>query len=189
MGWCDLNHMMPFPPALRPTSTSALSLAKLVVVEVPTAHVEFFPWTGPPLADNYGGKAVLDYHGEPLFAELVILRHFESAGWNGVWVDTYRRRLRRSMEKAGVLPSGQRALLDRVAARAGSRYGCFDVFVWSGQRIAFAEAKRAGADRIRKNQVLWVAAALAEGVPLEALLIVEWTLARSSAVPHDGGAV
>jgi len=34
-----------------------------------------FPkWQGAPILDTYGGKAVLDYHGEPVFAELFTLR-------------------------------------------------------------------------------------------------------------------
>jgi len=32
----------------------------------------------------------LDYNGNPVFAEILILRILQEAGWNGVWVDTFR---------------------------------------------------------------------------------------------------
>lgn len=41
----------------------------------------FRKWTGKPSHDTYNGKPVLEFNGEPAFAELVILRTFEEAGW------------------------------------------------------------------------------------------------------------
>jgi len=145
--------------------------------------VRLDPWCGPPIADDYGGKAVLDYFGEPLFAELVILRHFEAVGWRGVWVDTYRRRTRVSLTDDLPLPTERRELLDRVADRAGMPHGCFDVFAWSESGVAFAEAKRSGRDRIRTSQVRWLSAALDVGVPLDSFLVVEWSVCKDE-VPN-----
>jgi len=153
-------------------------LSEFRTVSVPKAVVVFQQWSGPPIADTYGGKAVLDYAGEPLFAELVILRQFQSAGWQGAWMDTYGRRTRISITDDSWLPEEQRVLLDRVAARAGTPHGCFDVFAWNDNAVVFAEAKRSGQDRIRRSQVRWLSAALDVGVPLESLLVVEWSLAR-----------
>jgi len=72
---------MRLPNSLRPTSTIGFRLSEFRIVSVPKAVAVFQQWSGPPVADNYGGKAALDYAGEPLFAELVILRQFQSAGW------------------------------------------------------------------------------------------------------------
>lgn len=65
-------------------------------VSVPACFHSFKLWEGPPIPDTYGGKAVLDCKGEPLFAELVVLRLIQEEGWEGVWIDTYRRKFRHS---------------------------------------------------------------------------------------------
>lgn len=171
---------MQFPETLKPTSTMGFSTPNLGVVAVPKASASFRVWSGARLADDYGGKAALDYEGEPLFAELVILRHFQKAGWQGVWIDTYRRRTLVSLTQEVSLPPERRALLDQIAARAGNNNGCFDVFAWRDDHVAFAESKRSGRDRIRPSQVRWVAAALHVGVPLESLLVVEWSLSHGT---------
>lgn len=149
------------------------------VVSLPKAVVRFQKWSGPPVADSYGGKVALDYLGEPLFAELVILRLFQAAGWQGVWIDTFRRRTRISLTEDSLVPKELQVLLDHVVARAGTRDGCFDVLAWRDKAIAFAEAKRSGRDRIRPSQVHWRSSALDVGVPLDSLLVVEWSLERS----------
>jgi len=55
------------------------------VVSVVKRHLSLKLWNGAPVPDTYGGKAVLDYNGQPLFAELVVLRMLEGDGWEGVW--------------------------------------------------------------------------------------------------------
>ena len=66
--------------------------------------------------------------------------------------------------------------MERIRRAAGSKPGCWDVFCWKGDMTLFAEAKRRGRDQIRDTQKRWLAAALDMGVPLESLLIVEWSL-------------
>jgi hypothetical protein len=66
-------------------------------VSVPRCHCLFRLWQGKPIQDTYGGKAILEFDGEPVFAELAILGTLQRAGWDGVWVDTYRRKFRRSL--------------------------------------------------------------------------------------------
>jgi hypothetical protein len=46
----------------------------------------------------------------------------------------------------------------------------------SDDRVLFAELKRAGRDRIRPDQRLFLETALKRGIPLDAFLIVEWEL-------------
>lgn len=137
----------------------------------------FDRWRGDPPEDTYGGKQVLDFNGAPLFAELVILRHFETAGWQGAWIDTYRGRILLGMAQPTQLPDAQRRLLDSIYSRAGARHGCFDVFAWRDDDVLFAESKRAKRDRIRASQIRWLQAALESGVEISSLLVVEWSLA------------
>lgn len=49
-------------------------------------------------------------------------------------------------------------------------------FSRGGERALFAKCKRFKKDSLRKNQQCWIAKALAVGVPINAFLIVEWTV-------------
>jgi hypothetical protein len=167
---------MLFPEVLRPTTTEEFQISESRSVAVPKATPKFRPWQGPPIANTYGSKAVLELAGEPLFAELVILRHFESCGWHGAWIDTFRGRTLAGIDRGAQVPAHQSALLERIAAAAGSSSGCFDVLLWRDSTTVFAEAKRSGRDHVQGTQVRWVAAALSVGIPLESLLVVEWSL-------------
>jgi hypothetical protein len=141
------------------------------------ATPEFSLWTGPAPADAYvaTGKPVIELGGEPLFAELAILRTLHADGWDGVWVDTLRDQFLTGMGQTANVPTDQLALLDRIHARTGDRSGCFDVFAWKDDRVLFVEAKRARRDRFRASQTRWLSAALEEGLPLDSFLIVEWS--------------
>ena len=119
---------------------------------------------------------MLDWEGEPLFAELVILRLLQSKGWEGVWVDTYGRATRRSLDDNVPLPEKASELFGRIRNRAGKRGGCFDVFAWRGQEWLFSEAKWLDNDEINENQKQWLGAAMTENDPNIQFLIVEWRL-------------
>lgn len=168
---------MDYPEALRPSGVEHVDLISGRHVAVPMATAVFARWSGAPLADTYGGKTVLEFNGEALFAELVILRHLEAAGWKGAWIDTYRNRVLTGFGRPALLPAEQQAMLNRIFSRAGSRHGCFDVLAWRGSDRLFAEAKRGGKDRLRDTQVRWLSAALDDCLPTESFLVVEWSAA------------
>jgi len=118
--------------------------------------------------------------GAPAFAELAISRLFEAEGYEGVWVDTYRNKYRRGYweeSPVAALPEHPAAILGRILQHRGAgRSGTWDVFAWRGEDVVFAESKHAGEDAIRTSQVTWLSSALAQGNPLNAFLVVEWTL-------------
>jgi hypothetical protein len=143
---------------------------------VPKTRPTFKGWTGAFTGSTYGGKPLLDFDGQALFAELVILRLFQRDGWDGVWVDksTYRTSM---MEHSRVaLPPDKERLLQDIYHRAGARAGCFDVLCWKDEWVVFAESKRRSKDWLQPTQRRWIEAALGVGVPLKSLLIVEWEL-------------
>jgi hypothetical protein len=146
--------------------------------EVPKYWLRLHLWTGVVLEDTYGGKPVVEVDGEPLFAELAILRLLEADGWDGVWVDTYRRVFRRGLPgaPAAELPRQQRETFNAIVAENGGTRGCWDVFAWRGDVKVFAEAKRRGRDRVRRNQGCWLDSAVRAGVPVGAFAVVEWDL-------------
>lgn len=147
------------------------------IVKIAKATPIFRLWSGTPVTDTYNNKAVLDFYGNPQFAELGILRLFERDGWQGVWVDTYRNKFRTCYwpKDSVTLVKDKASILNAIYETNGTRSGCFDVFCWKGNDYIFAESKRCNQDRLRDTQKQWIEAAIKCGVPLESLLIVEWT--------------
>src|SRR5712664_137043 len=89
-------------------------------VDVPRCRYCFVPWRGDSIADTFGGKVVLDFCGEPVFAELAILKSLQKMGWDGVWVDTYRNKFRQAFAPHCCnLPSHAQKLYDRIREANG----------------------------------------------------------------------
>ncbi len=146
-------------------------------VQVAKCLMRFRPWIGKPIRNTYGGKAVIDFGGEAVFAELAILRSLKNDGWDGVWVDSYRRKFRIDLpERADAcdLPPKPKKLFDAIVTIKGSRSGCWDVFAWRTNEFLFAESKRMRRDSMRLSQFQWLDAAIQVGLPLSSFLIVEW---------------
>ncbi len=172
---------MNYPEELVPDSHETLLLPSAGEVRVPKTGPIFKRWTGEFTGDAYGNKPILDVDGEPMFAELAILRHFQKDGWDGVWVDTFSRKYRTSWGEEGVvkLSGDGLRLLKTIHQRVGSASGCFDVFCWKGDHVLFAESKRRSKDRIRDTQRSWLEAALRVGLEPDSFLIVEWSFSGS----------
>jgi hypothetical protein len=144
--------------------------------------IRFQLWTGKSVSETYGGKAVLDSNGEPLFAELAILRLLEKDGYKGVWVDTYRKCFRDAMPPAVCeLPVPAREVYDRIVAANGGTSGCWDVIAWKDGEYLFIESKRKGKDRMRKSQLCWRDAAIRAGLKPDSFHICEWDIEASEA--------
>jgi hypothetical protein len=174
--------VMIYPKQLEPAGTERIILPPGKAVKIAKATPVFKLWTGKPIKDTYGGKAVLSFYRKPEFAELGILRIFEHDGWQGVWVDSYRGKFRTRFWPANSvsLPKDKELLLESIYEAAGKWAGCFDVFCWKGSNYIFAEAKRCGEDRIRDTQKRWLEAAIKCGVPRQSLLFIEWEISN----PH-----
>ncbi len=169
---------MRIPAQLTPTIGEHIVLPSGRAVELPKATPRFPKWEGEFPWSTYGGKPILDFRGEPLYAEFVLLRLLEAEGWSGVWVNSvhrgpYPRRWTPSPIRI-LPPPNLLDLLDRIYARSGKQSGAFDVLAWAGDSVLFAEAKHGGKGALRPSQKAWVEAALDEGVPLGSLLVVEW---------------
>lgn len=172
---------MRYPNGLEPDSHEIMPLPSGGKIHIPKSRPTFKRWTGRFEGDTYGNKPILDVDGEPMFAELAILRIFQRDGWDGVWVDTFSRKYRTAWgEDGGVKLSGDRLrLLKTIHQRAGSASGCFDVFCWKGERVLFAESKRRSKDRIRETQLRWLEAALQARLEPSSFLVVEWSFSGS----------
>lgn len=148
-------------------------------VLVPKWNLSFRKWRGVPIQDTYNNKAIVDLDGQPLFAELAILRLLQRKGWNGVWVDSYRSKYRTDLPERNVgtaLPSEQEKLIQSIRAKTKKRGGCWDIFGWKENAHLFAESKRSKRDIMRPNQLLWLQEGLNLGLKPKNLLVVEWDL-------------
>jgi hypothetical protein len=175
----DKPHMN--PSLLQPNSIESFFFTSNKTVEIPKVNLTFDKWTGNQFEDTYNNKPVLNFEDEPVFAELAILRIFQSEGWNGVWVDTYRRKYRNGYwdENSVVqLPQDKQLSLNNIYKIAGIKSGCWDVFCWKDEEVIFAESKRRMKDKIRANQIQWLEAAFKYGLKEDSFLMVEWDLAE-----------
>lgn len=154
-------------------------------IEVGTHSVANWPlrfkaWAGAPVLDTFGGKAILDWNDEPVFAELAIVRALQAEGFDAVWIDGYRNLIWSSMSEPRTLPEHAKALMEKVVRfNGGRRQGCWDVLAWKGEDFMFVESKRKGKDSIKETQVRWLDAALRAGMDTSCFRICEWDLANS----------
>ena len=158
--------MAMYPEQLMPEAVEDLHLPSGLDVQIPKAAPVFQLWSGEFTGDTYGNKPLIDVDGTPMFAELAILGLFQKDGWDGVWVDTFRKKYRTAWGDEGVVRlSGDRLqLLKSIHKRAGSTSGCFDVYCWKDDFVVFAESKRRSKDEIRQTQLAWLEAAMSTGL-------------------------
>lgn len=155
------------------------SLSSGVSVLIQKYFLTFTPWKGVPIPNTYNGKAVIDWNGEPLFAELAVLRLFQSHGWEGVWVDSYHRKYRIGLPDVAEpveLPEKQKQLIESIRAKTGRSGGCWDVLVWKGEEVLFIELKRQKKDAIQDSQRWWLEASISEGIQSKNFAFLEWIL-------------
>lgn len=167
-----LGFLQPFK-----TESEIFSLPSGGRVSIPKYFLLFNGWSGPPLADTYNNKPILDWNDTPVFAEIAILRLFQSHGWNGAWVDSYAhgkyRDGMRDMPPISI-PSQYDDLIQNIRAKTGKRGGCWDVIVWRGEEVLFVEAKRSKKDRIQTTQDGWLDASLSLGLKADNFVLIEW---------------
>lgn len=175
------DNELPF--ILIPDGSVKISLPAGGEAILPVCHPKFSLWKGPTVNFDFGGKPLIDYDGEPVFAELAILRMLLASGWNGVWVETYGgmhflRKMPQSWKLSPQhidIPGDKREIVLRIQ-KAARTSACFDVFVWKENEFLFCEAKNKGKDTLTDGQLKFIKGALSLGIPPESLLIVEWEL-------------
>jgi hypothetical protein len=181
------------PKLLRPTGTETFVLRSGATVHVAKATPRLARWTGAPPPSDYGGKPVVEHGGRAAFAELAILWALLQDGWDGAWVThrrggvIYRDDLMHYPPRTG-LPNPLGKVLAQIHEVRGTHGGTWDVCCQRNGALLFAESKRCGRDRIKPEQVSWLEAGLALGIPLESYLVVEWELVESAAPLLSTGA-
>ena len=146
---------------------------------IDTYHCQFARYLKPVTFDTYGGKAILEWRDEPLFAELYALRMLESQGYAGVWADTYRSKFWNGPPSVTppvtVLPAMLNKTYEMIKRHNGSKSrGCWDLLAVKDDTLLFAELKRSKKDKIQPSQVDWLQAALNCGLSTSNFIIIEW---------------
>ncbi len=77
-----------YPKLLEPKLVENICLPSGETIGIPKSSPCFKKWSDASPADTYGGKTILNFKGEPVFAKFAILRIFRDDGWDGVRVDT-----------------------------------------------------------------------------------------------------
>lgn len=142
-------------------------------------HHSFKKWSGSPIANTYGGKAVLDYQGRPLFAELLALNLYKELGFDGVWVDTYSKKFRTGLPENATpveLSAEINVKLQEIVTINKSSKGVWDLLLWKNGELKFVELKRKKKDAIRQSQVEFLNSALKCGYTLHQFEIIEWDI-------------
>ncbi len=186
-----MTNLNPDSNLFKPNSFEDIALPSGEMVKIPECHLVFKMWTGQPIKETFGGKALVDVGGKPMFAELAIMHLFINAGWQARWIETYatgdmepkflsawlddkyKNQIQNPITDSAVTDS-----LKKIAALNGGSYsGSWDVLGWGAGRMIFAESKRFKKDRIRGTQVKWLDAALRAGFSPDNFLVVQWNLA------------
>lgn len=148
-------------------------------VPIQKYFLDFNLWKGTPIQDTYNNKPIIDWNNEPVFAELAVLRLFQSHNWNGVWVDSYSH----GKYRVGLLntepiqiPTKYNKLIQSIRNNVGKNGGCWDVFLWKDEKILFIELKRFKKDKIQNTQNVWLEASLLNGLQPENFALIEWKI-------------
>ena len=124
-------------------------------------------------------KPALAFEGTTTWAEFVIVRLLERAGWDARWVRNWTggRQFCVDVDLQRSLPPGPAEAFAAVHVRAPQLRGAgtWDVFAWSGDDYLFLESKQhRSSDRLNANQVAWLEAALDAGFSPDQFAIVEY---------------
>lgn len=169
-----------YPDLLIPSSVQPFTFFPNLKVLIPKVNLVFKRFADMPFEITYNKKPVIDFNGERVFAEIAILRIFQNDGWDGVWVDSSRRKYRIGYwtENAIVkLQEDKQKLLEDIYDIAGIKTGCWDVFCWKGKRVVFTDSRRKN-DKFRHTEIKWLKAALKYGLKEDSFLIAEWSLLK-----------
>jgi hypothetical protein len=140
---------------------------------------EFSEYNKTNELNNYGGKKFLDYNGEPVFAELLLLKILEANNYIGVWVDTYRNKFWTSLTEEinkNELNTEIKTVIENIyKLKGGKKSGCFDVVAYKENEYIFVELKRGKKDVIQNSQIEWLKSAKKLNIKSK-FLLAEWTI-------------
>lgn len=125
-------------------------------------------------------KPTLEFERRPTWAEFILVRLLERAGWEGVWVKNWAggREFCIDVDRRRELPEATKRLFGRIHARAENLRGggTWDVLAWRGSEHVLVESKQRGSDALRESQIGFLEAAIGEGLRPSQFAIVEYEM-------------
>jgi hypothetical protein len=178
------------PSLLYPDSSEELRVNN-ESLDIAKVDLRLRRWDGALLGNTLNGKPLIDFGGQPVFAEICVYELMRLSGWQARWVCTYGASAKAPRMLAGwadvKLTAQQQqpiaepwvaSLLQRIADTNGGSYaGCWDVVGWHQDQLIFTELKRRKQDSIRTTHLDWLGAALQHGLQPHNFLLVEWEFA------------
>lgn len=156
-----------------PSGIETIKLSIDRIVYINKYFLTFKKWNGKPIASTYGRKAVIDFNGEPVFAELAALRLAQSHGWQGAWVDKTKYRIG-LLDVAPInIPEDKQKIIDKIRSKISGSGGCWDLFLWKENQILFIELK-SKIDHVQDSQIKWLEVSLDLGYPVSNFIFIEW---------------
>jgi hypothetical protein len=142
----------------------------------PNPLLDLVRWTGPkpPWSTLVPNKPLFNVGGQPMWPEFIVLRQLEADGWQGVWVNNWKRAYWRNPGEVAPVPPAIITLTGRIAERTGRAGGAWDLCAWRGPELRFVELKQMHRDRLRATQLRWMECAIEEGVPATCFAVIEW---------------
>lgn len=124
-------------------------------------------------------KPSLIYDGTSTWAEFILVRRLEAAGWDARWIKNWTggREFCTDVGSARPLPGPAAETIARIDRRAASASGggAWDIVAWRGDEYLFLESKQhKSGDKLRPGQIAWLAAGLAKGFALDRFAVVEY---------------
>ena len=124
-------------------------------------------------------KPALAFEGTTTWAELVLVRLLEAAGWDARWIRNWTggRQFCVEVDQQRNFPPAPAEIFEALHRRAAQLRGAgtWDVFAWSGDDYLFLESKQHGSsDRLNSNQIAFLEAGLEEGFTVDQFAIVEY---------------
>ncbi len=160
-----------------PSGKETIILPSGKSVEVKKYFLKFKKWNGNPITSTYGRKAVIDFNGKPVFAELAVLRLAQSHGWQGVWVDKKKYRVGLLDVASVIIPDDKQKIINEIRSKISGLGGCWDLFLWKGNQTLFVELK-SKVDRKQDSQIQWLEASLDFGYPVANFIFIKWELIK-----------
>ena len=158
-----------------PSGQETIILPSGKEVNVKKYFLKFKPWQGEPI-NTYGGKAVIDFNGQPEYAETAVLKLFKQNGWDGVWVDKKLYRTGILGNDTVKLPDDKHEILDQIRTNISGSGGCWDLFLWKDGQITFVELKKSKEDKVRSSQIGWLEESIKFGFNSSNYIFVEWNI-------------
>jgi hypothetical protein len=157
-----------------PESGQMVQVMSILTREVRAS--EAIPRAGTCWAPN---KIAIEDPDGSTWPEFAVVRRLRRAGWDGRWIKNWTggREFCVDVDRPAAFPTDAAKTFVKIHEQAYALRGAgsWDVMAWRGTDYLFVELKQhRSSDRLNPNQLAWLEAALAVGVPAASFAVVSY---------------